>query len=132
MRMLKLSTVEKAARHAGMGNVRKAAEILRQIIELKNNEHIYAQISEQYKEVIKGPSLKRKFYSLVQGYIIFNHLEEFRAFCESNNITIFNKDLEADNGFASNARLILVVFLREEIGLKPPILIEDDIGYEQN
>jgi len=132
MRMLKLSAVEKAARHAGMKNTRKAAEVLRHIIELKSNEYIYAQILEQYTEHIKGPTIKRKFYSLLQGYIIHNHLEEFRAFCVSNNVTIFNKDIEADNGFASNARLILVVFLREEIGLKPPILIEDDVGYEQN
>jgi hypothetical protein len=132
MRILKLSSVKKAAQHAGMQNIRKAAEILRMIVALKNNEQIYETVLILFGNHIKGPTIKRRFYSLLQGYIIHNYPDEFRAFCMYNNITIFNKDLEVANGCASNARLILIVFLREEIGLKPPFVIEDDIGYEQN
>lgn len=93
------------------------------VVELKDNSQIVGSLKLSHRINGKGNALKRKINGLIQNYIINNYFEEFECFCEKNNVRIFNVDLDVKKIHSSYARIIYIVFLREEIGLKPPMRI---------
>ncbi len=126
MCVLYLSRVEKAAVNLGIEEVNIAADILKMVIELHNNENIYCELLDRYGSEPVNSGLKRKINWLIQEFIVQNHFNEFIEFCEKNGVTIFNEDLETDKRYASNARLLFVIFLREVLQFKPSMRIVDD------
>lgn len=125
---LRFSEVARAAEDVGIEDVGMASNIIRMIIELQDNSTIVEYLQKEYRVNGKGAALRRKFNSLVQSYIIHNHYDDFLAFCQRNGIVIFNEDLDVTKESASYARVIFVVFLREVAGLKPEILMVDDVA----
>jgi len=102
---------------AGIENLELASEILSMIVALKSNESIYRELVDRYGTTCLFPSCKRKFNTLLQSYIIHNYFDEFMRFCRRNSISVFNEDLEVDRKNASSARMVFIVFLREEVRL---------------
>jgi len=102
---------------AGIENLQMASEILSMIVSLHSNENIYHELVDRYGTTCLFPSCKRKFNTLLQSYIIHNYYDEFMRFCRRNSISVFNEDLEVEKKYASGARMIFIVFLREEVCL---------------
>ncbi|HNR90252.1 MAG TPA: hypothetical protein PKM65_18085 [Spirochaetota bacterium] len=123
MGTLQISKIREAAAEVDIQDERMAADIVRHIVELKDNARILNHLRIEYGIDGKGVTLKRKFNGLVQQYIIRNHLEEFEEFCKKNGIGIFNNDLETAKTHSSYARIVFIVFLREEVGLRTPVRI---------
>ncbi len=123
MSYLYLSIVKKAAEYSGIPDYECAAYILKLMLELRSNSEILLGLVEKpgciknYKPVI------RKFINLIQGFILLNYHNEFIRFCHRNEISTFNTDLEFDKKAAVYARFIFIIFLREEVKLRPPIKI---------
>ncbi len=65
-----------------------------------------------------GTTLKRKFIILLQGFILYNYLDDFNAFCRINGIDIFNEDLDIQKTDATYARFVFITFLRENLILR--------------
>ncbi len=125
---LQLSRVQRAAEDVGIEDVVMAADVLRMIIELQDNASIVERLREAYSVNGKGDTLRRKFNSLLQGFIIYNYYDTFIDFCARSGIGIFNEDLDVTKESASYARIIFVVFLREVAGLKPELLVVNDMA----
>jgi hypothetical protein len=126
MCVLYLSQVAKAARDVGIEDADLAAEILRMVVELQSNESIYCTLLDTYGPERVNGGLKRKINWLIQSFIVHNYFDEFMKFCDRNAISIFNEDLDTDKAFASNARMVFIVFLREVVRLKSPVRFGDD------
>ena len=109
--------IVRPAIEAGIESPEIASVILTMIVMLHSNENIYRELVDRYNTTGLFPSYKRKFNTLLQSYIIHNCYDEFMRFCRQNSITVFNEDLEVDRKYASSARMIFTVFLREEIQL---------------
>jgi hypothetical protein len=123
--------IEKISCDCGIPIALEAAEVIRLIIELRSNEEIMDYMNKIYghfRPLWMGNSQKRKFMTLLQNFILRNYENEFREFIEKNKIKIFNGDFEAARKDSTYARFIYIVFLREHINLRPPIVIEDDLG----
>ena len=126
MNVMYHSRIAKAAGAVGIADVTLAAEILKMVVELQSNDSIYCTLLDKYgPERING-AIKRKINWLVQEFIVQNHFRAFMDFCEVNHVTIFNEDLESDKRFASNARMVFVIFLREVLLFKSETRITDD------
>ena len=123
MYKLDINSVRRAAAEAGIRLPLHAAEIIRLMTEMRSNNEILDYLHRNYGTEWRGAAQKRKFVSLVQSYIIENHYEDFVGFCRKNGIDLFNDDLEVVKGDNTYARFIYVAFLREEVGMRPPIAI---------
>ncbi len=127
MCVLYLSRVAKAAVDIGIEDIAIAAEILRMVVELQSNDSIYCTLLDTYGPERVNGGMKRKINWLIQSFIVHNYFDEFMLFCDKNAISIFNEDLDTDKAFASNARLVFIVFLREVVRLKSPVRFSDDL-----
>jgi hypothetical protein len=107
--------VEQAATDARIKSPEQAADIIRMMVELRNNGEIIDYMKEKYGPKWNGSTLKRKFIILLQGFITYNYLEEFNDFCRINDIDIFNEDLDISKADATYSRFVFITFLRENL-----------------
>ncbi len=128
MCILFMSRVAKAAEDVGIEDLNLAAEILRMVVELQSNESIYCALLDTYGPERVNSGLKRKINWLIQSFIVHNYFDEFMRFCDRNAITMFNEDLDTSKAFASNARMVFIVFLREVVRLKTPVRFSNDLA----
>lgn len=113
MNLLDLKDITIPSKIVGINDELIAKDIIKLIIELKDNTFILNYLHSKYGITNKGQSLKRKFNLLLREYIIHNFYQEFLYFCNKNKITIFNEDLDITKECSSYARIIFIVFLRE-------------------
>ncbi|HPQ54702.1 MAG TPA: hypothetical protein PK253_15730 [Spirochaetota bacterium] len=109
--------VIKSAENIGYDNVQMINDIITMMVDLRSNDYIYSVLVEKYNDCCLYPSIKRKFNTLLKDYIIRNYYDDFILFCRQNSISMFNADLEVEKKYASSARIIFIVFLREEVRL---------------
>jgi hypothetical protein len=109
----------------------EAAEVIRLMVELRSNDEILNHMKSRYSSPKSGwqnATKKRKFMGLMQNFILRNYKKEFSEFLKENRINIFNLDFEANRCNSTYARFVYIIFFREYMNMKPPIVIEDDLG----
>jgi hypothetical protein len=129
--VIRLSQVAKASCNCGIPVPLEGAEVIRMMIELRSNDEILDYMNRIYgsfRPFWLANSQKRKFMALMQNFILQNYGSEFKSFLKNNKIEIFNNDFEASRRDSTYARFIYVVFFREYLHIKPPIIIYDDLN----
>lgn len=107
--------VEQAAFDARIKSPEQAADIVRMMVELRNNGEIIDYMKKKYGPKWNGSTLKRKFIVLLQSFITYNYLDDFNDFCRVNGIDIFNEDLDIRRADATYSRFVFITFLRENL-----------------
>ncbi len=121
-----VSTVIEASKEVKIKVPLHAAEIIKLAVELRSNSEIMTYMQENYGTKWKGTGQIRKVHTLLQCFIVFNYYDMFEKFCVENSIKIFNTDLDVKSNKQSDgtyARFYMIIFLREVVGMKPPIEI---------
>jgi len=120
-----LSLINEAAYLCGIEDSRMAAEILSSLLDLRDNRATLVHVRNVFGEKNCSKSLEGKFNQLIREFIIENYSEEFKKYCDKNNISLFPGELEDFFEDSIYTRILYVLFLRKEIGLRPPFVFVD-------